>query len=78
MRCVIPHALNIKMSLLSLLVLSGGKNWARKRVVRSFGSRRSPSTMMSDGKGYEHRNEEKDRLKEARKIKNLTRKESSE
>ena len=34
-----------------------------------FGSRRSPSTMMSDGKGYEHRNKEKDRLKEARKIK---------
>ena len=44
----------------------------------SFGSRRSPFTMMLDGKGYEHRNEEKDRLKEARKIKNLTRKESSE
>ena len=43
-----------------------------------FGSRRSPSTMMSDRGCYEHRNEEKDRLKEARKIKNLTRKESSE
>ena len=34
-----------------------------------FGSRRLPSTMMSDGNGYEHGNEEKDRLKEARKIK---------
>ena len=45
----------------------------------SFGSRRSPSTMVSDRGCYEHRNEEKDRLKEARKDKkNLTRKESSE
>jgi hypothetical protein len=34
-----------------------------------MGSKRLPPSMMSDGKGYEQRNEEKDRLKKPIKIK---------
>ena len=37
-----------------------------------FGSRRLPPSMVSDGNGYEHGNEEKDRLKKARKIKKIS------
>jgi hypothetical protein len=34
-----------------------------------MGSKRLPTSMMADGKGYEQRNEDKDRLKKPIKIK---------